>query len=309
MNLGTILLSLSLALSQISNETLEEERLNANVDGMQLQEQLSTDYDSLLEFSELREMSNTNFNALFWEGLEESIDFYLSPKRMRASVLSRSIDKRLLPHADFGYKLVRPEIINPNFSFAVNSLNSFAGNWTGYWEDMCVNHFWLSVRTSDFHFVKGCTLVGFQSCYVGDGIGWNYLVRRANHMIILGFVCHMNREGKVLAQNPHYGYLTKNKQIIWVTNDHLYFEFISNSDTYHNPRQYVIAGSKYECTNKKPVLGVGFQTVYQSGTSIKWSQFKYLILPDYKDIRSSYFRLIMKTFKNGLNQFIGLMDR
>ncbi|QLG44380.1 hypothetical protein [Costertonia aggregata] len=230
-----------------------------------LSDLLSTDYQELAAFSKkLRacEVTEESFRLLFWEGLTKSFDFYKTSKKIHSTDIDRLIATELFSHTDLSHPFKKPEMRKTNLAKAFHLLNQFSGEWHGHWGPMNVHHFWLPVRQFNQAVSKKFTLVGFQSCFTGDGFGWNYLVKEGENITVLGFVYHFNDEGRISAKNPHYAYMNSNNQLTWVSDNHIYHEFICDSSHCFKTRHYVISGVKYEKQTQGLQSEYGFQTIY-----------------------------------------------
>lgn len=230
-----------------------------------LSDLLSADYQELAAFSKkLRtcEITEESFRLLFWEGLTKSFDFYESSKEIHSTEINRLIATELFSHTDLGHPFKKPEMSKTNLAKAFHVLNQFSGEWHGLWETMNVHHFWLPVRKLNQAVAKRFTLVGFQSCFTGDGFGWNYLVKEGENITVLGFVYHFDDEGKISAKNPHYAFMNLNNQLTWVSDNHIYHEFICGSSDCFDTRHYVISGVKFEKQTQGLQSEYGFQTIY-----------------------------------------------
>jgi len=230
-----------------------------------LSDLLSGDYQELAAFSKKLsafEVTEESFHLLFWEGLTKSFDFYESSKEIDPTEINRLIATELFSHTDLGHPFEKPEMSKTYFAKAFHVLNQFSGEWHGRWETMKVHHFWLPVRKFNQAVAKKFTLVGFQSCFTGDGFGWNYLVKEGENITVLGFVYHFNGKGKISAKNPHYAFMNSNNQLTWVSDNHIYHEFICGSSDCFDTRHYVISGVKYEKQTQGLHSEYGFQTIY-----------------------------------------------
>jgi hypothetical protein len=144
----------------------------------------------------------------------------------------------------------------------LSSLDQFSGTWHGNWGKMLVHHLWLPVRRFVQSIAEGTTLISFQSCFTGDGFGWNYVLEQGNQIIILGFILHFDDNGTITSKNPHYAFLNNSNQLIWVSEDHIYYEFICDNSNCSDEKHYVISGAAYEKHTNRVKLTSGFQTVY-----------------------------------------------
>jgi len=241
---------------------------------------LTSDYKRLTRFSEnLKEYGITeeSFENLFWEGLSKSRNFYSSSDHMGQSSVNHWIEKELLNHVDLYHPLEKPETLQTNSANAFSALHSFSGEWHGTWETMKVNHLWLSVQRTKNDLTDGFSIVGFQSCFTGDGFGWNYVVKEQNEIVILGFVYHFDDTGNITARNPHYAFVNTKHQLTWVSDNHIYYEFVCRDSKCGDKKHYVITGGQYEKRIQRTNLTSGFQAVYVS-ESLELPAFKHLYL-------------------------------
>lgn len=262
----TYLLVLIIPLLYFSNISTHLKRpMNEMKNSINLDDLLSSDYRDLAYFSEtLKENGITReyFYKLFWEGAIESLSFYKSSKFIDRSLINQFIETKLYKNPDLEHPLKMPEIIEPDLTMAFNTLNEFSGEWHGKWQTMNVHHRWLPVRECTSATTDGYTIVGFQSCFTGDGFGWNYVIKGDNKIAVLGFVYHFNDKGKISKKSPHYAFMNPNGQLTWVSDNHIYYEFICDNTICKKKRHYVITGAQYEKENIK--LVTGFQAVYLS---------------------------------------------
>jgi len=228
---------------------------------------LTLDYEHLSAFSkDVRKygITQNRFNQMFWEGVTKSYDFYQSSEYIDQKLLTNLINRNLLTNPNLVNPQANPGVAKASIAKAFASLNRFSGEWHGKWKDIRVHHFWLPIRECKESFSLGCSLVGFQSCFIGDGIGWNFVVEEKGRTVVLGFVYHFNNDGALSAKNPHYAFLNPDNQLTWVSDDHIYFEFVRNQTALTNKKQYVITGAQYEKQQKEMKLISGFQAVYLS---------------------------------------------
>jgi hypothetical protein len=258
-----VLIAFSLFLLRILPQDLEVLSISENQ--TDVVGHLSLDYQNLSTFSETisaNKISETDFHSLFWEGLTKSYAFYSSSDYIDLAAINHLIDTELRSSAGLGHSFKKLERIRTNLSMAFDALNSFSGEWYGKWETMKVHHRWLPVRECNKVIMGKFTLMGFQSCYTGDGIGWNYLVKEGNNTIVLGFVYHFNTDGKTYVKNPHYAFLSSNGRLTWISDNHIYHEFICEHSHCTDEKHYVITGAKYKKAAEKIEFVSGFQAVY-----------------------------------------------
>lgn len=204
---------------------------------------LSFDYQQLAGFSENMKsygITEECFDELFWEGIKESLKFCLSSKYIDQTSVNNLIELELWRNPDLEHPIIRPEISKIGISRAFKALNEFSGEWHGKWQAMKVHHLWLPVKEFKMEINDGFTLIGFQSCFTGDGFGWNYVVNIKNKILILGFVYHFDNSGRISAKNPHYAFLNPGNQLTWVSDSHIYYEFKCNGITCDEKKHYTI---------------------------------------------------------------------
>ncbi|WP_108803891.1 hypothetical protein [Aquimarina sp. Aq107] len=202
------------------------------------------------------------FNQFFEEGLSKSLAFYKSLTYINNSDINNLIETNLYRNSGLNHHIAKPKVAKINLSIALNSLSQFSGQWYGNWREMQVHHLWLPVRKCVQKITDEVTLMGFQSCFTGDGFGWNYVLKEKNQVIILGFVFHYKDNTNTISKNPHYAFLNNNNQLIWISEDHIYCEFVCNDSNCFQKRHYVISGAAYKEQTKQLNFTHGFQTIY-----------------------------------------------
>ena len=202
------------------------------------------------------------FEDLFWEGAAGALSFYLSKERVSNETVTNLINSGLQmnPSLVHSFDKIAPTEIKTEGALKI--LERFTGYWYGMWEEMEVHHLWLPVRTCEKSISNDYTLVGFQSCFTGDGIGWNYIVSGKNEMVILGLVYHYDIGGILSAKNPHYAFLNANNSITWISDSHMYLETMCDKSTCINEEHYVITGGRYEKDMEELSFKEKFQAVY-----------------------------------------------
>ncbi|GMN11594.1 hypothetical protein MTsPCn9_25280 [Croceitalea sp. MTPC9] len=254
----TFLLSLTINLKKATDVLKKPENFN---------DILLSDYRNLSGFSEQMKaygICKESFKELFWKGAEKSLDFYLSTEFLKESLVNSLVEKQLWMNSGLEHPINKPNTDKTNASRASKVLNTFSGKWHGKWKAMKVHHLWLPVRKSSKELNHGFTLIGFQSCFTGDGFGWNYIVKKKNSIIVLGFVYHFDSNGQISSKNPHYAFLNSNNQLTWVSDSHIYYEFICNDSNCSNRKHYIITGAQYLQQPMGLKLISGFQAVYLS---------------------------------------------
>ena len=228
---------------------------------------LSLDYLDLVVFSKKMEAyskTSEEFKMAFNEGIFKSLEFYKSSK-IDQSEVNDLIEVNLSGNATFYHSIEKLRANKIDLPAAFSSLDQFSGEWHGNWEEMQVHHLWLPVRELTQSVTNDVTLMGFQSCFISDGFGWNYVVKQSERIIILGYVVHFDQDGTIRSKNPHYGFLNNNNQLTWITGDHIYHEFICNNPGCSNKKHYVISGAVYDDTLSGQLkFSKGFQTIYSS---------------------------------------------
>jgi|GEM_PF-6497215 len=227
--------------------------------------QLAMDHSLLKSRSEQMDsypIPEEEFKQLFREGIEESLMFYLSPERPKAAEVHDLIVTQLVDNSGLRHPLERPGIQTTTRTRAFEAFDRFSGRWHGTWKAQRVHHLWLPTRKIKMEVWDGYQLIGFQTCFTGDGFGWNYVVQKNDTIIILGFVYHVNDTGQIITKNPHYAFLNSNNQLSWVSDDHIYYEFVHSGSHSTDPRCYIITGGPYQKFQGKLTLTSGFQTIY-----------------------------------------------
>lgn len=231
--------------------------------------QLAKDYKELFKFSEkmrLYEVTQENFETYFQKGAIESFNFHQSSHYIKQSKLNRVIEKKLIHHPDLNYPLKKPSKSHFRDLKGLDVLNAFSGEWSGKWKSMNVKHLWLSFEELNLEINELFKIIGFQTCFTGDGFGWNYLIQKGEEIIILGYVYHFNTKGKLDYENPHYAFVNGQSQIIWVSDNHIYYEFVCNSKKHKNEKHYVITALPYSNSNEFK-FGTPIQAIYVSGNN------------------------------------------
>ena len=159
-----------------------------------------------------------------------------------------------------------------------DSFEAFSGRWYGLWDGDPVDHHWHPVERAPVPAAPAARppedggppeLVGLQYAWIGDGFGWNYLVRPegAAGAVVLGHVSHLNpyvtgEEGAVKSSFPLVGYLDAPGRLIWVTSFGVYFEEILAAADPADVR-YAITGFRYEIAGGDlAFVGDGYQAIY-----------------------------------------------
>ncbi|MEO1487592.1 MAG: hypothetical protein AAFU57_17785 [Bacteroidota bacterium] len=262
---------------------------------------LSKDYQLLNDFGAIEmqyQVSEEDFQTFFWKGVSASIDFYHTHQGNRR-IVQNIIKQDLLQHSDLRHRLKKPRLCETNLEHASEALNQFSGNWYGQWAGDNVNHLWLPVTLTDTLVNNQLRLLGFQSCYTGDGLGWNYIVENNEETVVLGYVYHFE-EGILTAENPHYAYCNTEHQLTWVSNDNIYYEFTHSDPSTPNEKQYVITGASYTESKKELKSLSGFQAVYSSKKKTT-PVFQHLVLDPLKQAKNSFASTLVRKLKKMLS--------
>jgi len=178
--------------------------------------------------------------------------------------------------------------LDPDKSFA-----DFSGRWYGKWDQMQVNHHWHAVvrATTPDNVVSSDSarqplpsLIGLQYAWIGDGFGWNYLVRPtgAPGSVILGYVYHLSphKPSDIRLKFPLVGYFDGSARLIWLTPSLIFFEEVV-AGTARQEQRYAITGFNYAIENDAVVnVGEGFQAVYTRNRELRpdWIKFPLKLL-------------------------------
>lgn len=207
-------------------------------------------------------ITEKTFEPLFWEGAARAIEFYRSNESVQEKSINKLIASDLQMNTSLGHAIKTPSPGNSSIKQVIEALDQFSGQWHGMWKRMKVHHLWLPVVKHKKSISNEDTLIGFQSCFTGDGIGWNYIVKRGNKIVILGFVYHFGMNGRITAKNPHFAYLNSNNHITWVSDDHIYLESVCRKSNCIGEEHYIITGGKYEKNPEELIFVEKFQTTY-----------------------------------------------
>jgi len=240
-----------------------------DISNSNLNNTLLLDYENLiLDSRTMRgyEITADEFNSFFKEGLFKSLEFYKSSEHVFQSDINNLIETNLYENSSLYHQIEYPKVAKVNLSVAFSSLSQFSGEWHGNWKNTQVHHLWLPVRKCVKEITDEVTLMGFQSCFTGDGFGWNYVVKQNKQVVVLGFVIHFNNDKNISSKNPHYAFLNNSDQLIWVSEDHVYYEFVCNKASCFEKRHYVICGAAYKEQKEQLKFTHGFQTIYLPDT-------------------------------------------
>jgi len=237
-------------------------------------QQLALDFQVIFEFSKkmkLYSVSQENFETFFQKGVMESYNFQQSSHYMNQSRLNRMIEKELSLYQDLKHPLKKLSKRDSKDLKSSEVLNTFSGEWYGKWKSMDVKHLWLPFKKTNLKIGKEFKIIGFQTCFIGDGFGWNYLIQKGEKIIILGYVYHFDEKGKLISENPHYAFVNNENQLTWVSDNHIYHEFVCEDAKCTNSKHYVITAISYTSTNGIK-FGIPFQAIYLSGNNLMRSQ-------------------------------------
>lgn len=238
------------------------------LDFSSIDNQLQQDYQLLFRFSnQMRSyvVGEARFNALFQQGIETSLLFYEAACSSQHRFQRHAFEKTVFNASSLNHPINKQRVQQREVRPPFKVLNGFSGKWFGKWKTMEVSHLWLPTRKCNFKVVLGYELIGFQSCFTGDGFGWNYLVRKGKNIVILGYVYHFDQKGELAYGNPHYGFPNNLGGLTWISNDHIYYEFLCKKKTCQLSTHYVITAVPYR-TIQKPTFKELTQAVYTNKT-------------------------------------------
>ncbi len=141
---------------------------------------------------------------------------------------------------------------------ATDALKPFEGQWVGKWHKQRVIHDWqaLTLLAQPILLGKQLEILAIQFCWVGDGYGWNVVVRKGGQVLLLGTVNHLDPSGRIAYRVPHVGVPRGAGHILWMTPSSLFSEYI-------NDGKYVIQSQAWKMTTDVIELGQSYQTTYQ----------------------------------------------
>ncbi len=145
-----------------------------------------------------------------------------------------------------------------------HTLKKFSGKWFGKWRNDEVNHLWLRPVKTNKTFRIGTEeayLRAYQSAFIGDGIGLNYLIEWDGEFYLLGMTYHY-QEGEIIMKRPHIGLSQSENTIVWLTKDHIYFEYLCNCNKIGLPEHYVIDGVYFHKDHEEVKSAEGFRAIY-----------------------------------------------
>ena len=197
------------------------------------------------------ELDKKTFESLFQKGLNSSLKMlnkYIEEQKLNDGTLQTLFIKI---YAEFLEGKFNDSDHRPNFNEyrrdtkeSIKTLKFFSGKWYGKWREMSVNHLWLSpVKLNKEISInsKVFYLKAYQSVFIGDGIGWNYILENEGISYVLGMTYHY-KKGKITMSRPHIGFTQNKNTIIWQTKDHVYFEYICRCKKIGRKKHYLIDG-------------------------------------------------------------------
>lgn len=244
----------------------------------EISSQLQEDYEELASFSSMIKhygIDAMTFEKRFWQGLAQATHYFTKDALQNPNA-SRELASPFHLQFPMLHEVQRKSLSITQLADGIAALERFTGPWYGLWEEMKVKHLWLPVRQSQHPLQDDFQLLAFQSAFIGDGIGWNFLVRHKGEVHMLGHVYHYDSAGHLTSQTPHYAYLDKAGQITWITQDHIFFETVCHEDHDHglSGKHYVITGESHKQSTDDPQLTNRFQAIYRAKDQLL-PQFQY----------------------------------
>jgi len=258
-----------------------------------------TDLDELRRFESsdcLYGVNDKEFINDFYKGLKKAKDFYLQTNRISGRAAHAAIADRLVANRNLIQQLPFSPDERVDFRQASEVLNEFAGNWYGSWGEMQVHHLWLPVVNVESKVDNQFKLLGFQSCFIGDGYGWNFVAEVSGVVVILGFVYHVDNGAQVVSENPHLAAVGSKGQLTWISDTNIYYELVCEASSGEKSRSYVITGAHYEKKRGRLNLTSGFQAIYYSDQEQEplYKDFDFDLLSKTKD---SVIKVILSAWK------------
>lgn len=208
-------------------------------------------------------MTPLRFEALFWKGLNNSFQFQQVSGDLDAATVEQFVAERLASDSAGKHAMKKQNPVPIRLDNQVGVFQAFSGKWQGQWKRLRVNHLWLPYRNWKVSLQDGLELLGFQSCFTGDGFGWNYLVKFQNEVIPLGYVYHFDK-GEITAENPHFAFSHEDGQLTWVSDTHIYYEFVCSHNSGQSHKHYVINAIPYRSQDSGLTYGKVFQAIYKT---------------------------------------------
>lgn len=232
---------------------------------------LFLDYQRLSVFSGQMKaygISEENFKKLFWKGALKAFDFYQTSNAIGQKDINHVLKQNLVNRYHLKHGLKIPSFNTSKSNKSSGVLHTFSGEWFGKWQSMSVEHLWLPIRKCNLKIDPEHEVIGFQTCFTGDGFGWNYLIQKGEDVIILGHVYHFNEKGTLDYENPHYAFLNDQSQLTWVSDNHVYYEFVCDDKKCANDKHYVITAIPYS-NNNTLKFDAPIQAIYTSRNNSK----------------------------------------
>lgn len=230
-----------------------------------IEHQLQEDYRKLYRFSKQMQRYDvgiSDFSTFFQKGLETSLAFYKASCSAQSKTAIKNFERKICQDSFLNHQ-IKKQHLPKEFQNPFKVLDRFSGKWFGTWKSMEVRHLWLPLRKCHASQAMGYELIGYQSCFTGDGFGWNYILRNDTDILVLGYVYHFNANGKLAYGNPHFGFVNGSGGLTWVSNNHLYYELLCQNTSCHLGKHYVINAVPYS-NIQKPTFVKGTQVVYTS---------------------------------------------
>ena len=229
-----------------------------------IEHQLQKDYKKLCLFSEQMKRYDvrvSDFSTFFQKGLEMSLAFYEASCSPPSITAIKNFERKICQDSLLNHQ-IKKQHLSKEFQSPFKVLDRFSGKWFGTWKGMEVRHLWLPLQKCHASQAMGYELIGYQSCFTGDGFGWNYILRNDTDVLVLGYVYHFKKNGLSYGC-PHFGFANESGGLTWVSNDHLYYELLCQNPSCHLGKHYVISAVPY-ASIQKPSYAKRIQAVYKS---------------------------------------------
>ncbi len=246
----------------------------------ELDKLLLSDQQLLIEncnASAFQQISETVFISQFYEGISQCLLFLEQLlQRENLKMQHRRLKKTITHHEakQIGHPILPnpmdkriKKILQLNSDNGDRIFDSFSGKWFGHWNNYRMEHHWLPPKAIDTTLLifPEVSLQVYQTAYTGDGFGWNYQIKKNGTSLLMGYVCHINAQGQIIQKRPHIGLPQPDNSIIWITKDHIYFEYICPDPNHKNvPKHYVITGAQFRGKEMVPKTHFAFQEIYFS---------------------------------------------
>ena len=217
------------------------------------------------------DVTEKEFQFLFYEGIEESIAFLDTiqlPKHQHEyqQIIQKTLKWQNRQHIKLpSHQINSKTTIEVKVNKGYELFKSFTGKWFGLRDSKFVNHYWLSPWKLKNSSLGVLLIESFQTAFTGDGFGWNYQINYKEASYIIGYVCHFDDTGKIVMKRPHVGIPLTDHSIIWLTKDHVYIESIYQNKASSNSRKYyIISGVYFDRLSINFKIMKFFQEVYFS---------------------------------------------